>query len=285
MSNYILYLAAGNTDNINECRYSLLKYLALYNLKPPSNITIVVNTDSPAIFESFDPFFEKFELEEIREPFPEKMRLVNKTLESKQGNLLYMDVDSYFMTPVDSHFESLQGGNLLFYKKKPVDQNNEAQIQKIKELFSNNSIIVEDEQIPYLQYKDFYSTELIGVNSRSLPYLKKVSGLYSKLATHLPGLISEEFACTYFTSDAPVQTVEKKVTSYRNFPQFKNLLRLFFEKNQEESIPNLVKLVHHIDANTILAEKKRFDRQPFVKKLLSALTGKAWSVHKYQNKF
>jgi hypothetical protein len=46
-----------------------------------------------------------------------------------------------------------------------------------------------------------------------------------------------------------------------------------------------VKLVYHLDARTILHEKKRYDSQPFVKRILSALSGKAWSVRQYQNKF
>jgi hypothetical protein len=82
-----------------------------------------------------------------------------------------------------------------------------------------------------------------------------------------------------------VQTIQDVIASYNRFPEFKRLLQLFFKKNEEENIPNLVKLVHNIDPQTILQDKKQYDSQPFVKKLLSVLAGKAWSVRQYQNKF
>ena len=90
--------------------------------------------------------------------------------------------------------------------------------------------------------------------------------LYSELSRHSSAEASEVFACTYYASDSGVQTMDNKIISYHNFPKFKNLLRLFFKKNEEESIPNLVKLAHHIDAEAILQEKKYYDGQPFVKK-------------------
>jgi hypothetical protein len=284
MSNYILYLAGSDANRVNECRYSLLKYLALYNLKPPANIGIVIYSGVPAIFESFDPFFEQFELKETTEPLPSKLEFINKALELKERNVLYMEPDSYFTTPVDSIFENLSSGDLLFYTKKQTDYN-DAQFNKIRELLSSDKISIDEPSIGSIQKKGFYSTEIIGLNTKALPLVQKMTDLYSKLALHLPAEISEEFACNYYASDAAVETLENKATSYRNFHQFKNLLRLFFEKNQEENIPNLVKLMHHIDAQTILQEKKQYDSQPFVKKLLSALAGKAWSVRRYQNKF
>lgn len=284
MPNYILYLAAGDIDLNNECRYSLLKYLAIYNLKPPADIGILVYTDAPAVFEAFEPFFTHFELVEVKEPLPTKLEFIKNVLSSKDGNFLYQDTNSYFTSPVETLFHSVQAGNFLFYKQNIVQEKNYPQFQKIKEYFSNNTVQVDGENIRFEQ-KGFYSTEIIGVNSAAISLMNKICSLYSRLTSQATATSSEDFALTYYTSNTPVQTVEDKMISYRHFPQFKNLLRLFFKKNEEENIPNLVKLVHHIDAKTILKEKTRYDSQPFVKKLLSSLTGKAWSVRQYQNKF
>ena len=285
MSNYILYLAEGNNHNVNECRYSLLKYLAVYNLKPPTDIGIIVYTDVPATFEAFEPFFNQFELKEIKSPLPSKLEIFKEALSLKQGNFLYVSTDSYFIEPVDAAFQTLQHDNFLFYKQKATTENDLVEFKKIKEYLSNNSIEVEGEKISYLPNEDFYSTEIIGTNSATASLVQKMYLLYSEISRHSSAEASETFACSYYATNAAVQTMDDKIISYRNFPQFKNLLQLFFKKNEEESIPNLVKLVHHIDAETILQEKKQYDGQPFVKKLLSALTGRAWSVRQYQNKF
>ena len=61
MPNAILYQAYGGTDFINECRYSLLKYLQVYNLKPPASTGIYIYTDQEHLFSDFLPFFHKLE--------------------------------------------------------------------------------------------------------------------------------------------------------------------------------------------------------------------------------
>jgi hypothetical protein len=58
--NHIAYLAHGDTGYLNECRFSLLKYLHVYNLNPPSDTAVVVYTDKPEYFENFIPFFPAF---------------------------------------------------------------------------------------------------------------------------------------------------------------------------------------------------------------------------------
>jgi hypothetical protein len=285
MGNFILYSSTGNTDHINECRYSLLKYLAIYNLKPP-DIGIIINTNAPAAFESFMPFFKQFELKQTKEGQPVKLELIKTFLSSGEHNVLYLNADSYFIKPVGTIFESIRAGNLLFYKQIiSVDKGQVIHSQKIREYLSGSTITIDGNKISFPQNKHFYSTEVIGINSSHIPLLKKMSALYFKLSAVLPSNPSEEFACTYYASNEAVQTVENTISSYRNFSEFKNLLRLFFKKNEEENIPNLVKLVNHIDAETILHEKNQYNSQPFVKKLISTLSGKAWSVRKYQNKF
>ena len=59
MPNAILYQAYGGTDFINECRYSLLKYLQVYNLKPPASTGIYIHTDQEHLFSDFLPFFSQ----------------------------------------------------------------------------------------------------------------------------------------------------------------------------------------------------------------------------------
>ena len=63
--NYITYLAHGNSGYINECRFSLLKLLQVYNLRPPANLGVIIYTDQPKSFEDFIPFFKDFKLETL----------------------------------------------------------------------------------------------------------------------------------------------------------------------------------------------------------------------------
>lgn len=168
MANVLLFEAAQNIDKINKCRYALLKYLEAYNLKPPADVAVVVHTDQPAFFESYIPFFHKFEIKGIVE-----------TQIKKEGG---------------------------------------------KDNFLNSNESKDSIQVP--QLKD-----------------------YDKLK------------------------------------EFGQLLFAFFKKNEEESIPNLIKLARHLDIDAIQKDKKEYDALPFYKKWLQTLSGKKWSIKKYEKKF
>ena len=284
MPNQILYQAI-TPDAINECRYSLLKYLSVYNLNPPPNIAINIRTNTTAAFEAFIPFFERFELSDYDETKPGKIDLIKDCLSCKTCNLLYLNTDSYPGGPVESVFQELLKKDFLFFKRKPViDKSSLHSLEKIKTYLTNHVISVDDERISYPTTKDFYSAEVIGVNNHSLPIFQKIFQLYLHLVTEVSPKAAEEFAFAYYAGSNSA-IIENTINSYHNFSAFKKLLKIFFEKNEEESIPNLVKMVYHLNAETILQEKNRYDSQPFVKRILSRLSGKGWSVRQYQNKF
>jgi len=284
MPNYILYQAL-TPDAVNECRYSLLKYLLIYNLKPPSNIGITVHTNSQASFDSFIPFFERFELAEYTEANLQKIDLIKNFFSTKTSNVLVMNPDTYVTGPLDTVFQRLQKADFLFLKEKIfTDKDQILQLQKIKKYIDGNEVKVSDEKVDVSRIQNYYSTEVIGVNNNSIPVFQNVFHLYLRLLPEIPAPIAESFAFAYHAREHTV-TTNDIIKSYSCFPAFKKLLQLFFEKNEEESIPNLVKMVHHLDAETIMEEKNEYNRQPFVKKLLSALAGKAWSIRQYQNKF
>ena len=284
MPNYILYQAV-TPDAVNECRYSLLKYLSVYNLNPPPNIAITIRTNAPAAFESFIPFFERFELSRYDDSKPGKIDLIKDCLSTQTCNLLYLNPDSYPNGPVDTIFQELLKKDFLFLKRKSgLDKSRLQAFQKIKFYLANHEVRVDNNRILYPSTENFSSTEVIGVNHHSSPIFQKIFQLYLQLVTEVPPAEAAEFAFAYYAG-ANSGIIENTINSYRNFPAFKKLLQAFFARNEEESIPNLVKMVYHLDAETVLQEKNKYDSQPFVKRILSVLSGKAWSVRQYQNKF
>ncbi len=284
MPNCLIYRAI-TPDTITECRYSLLQYLSVYNLNPPPNIAINIYTNTPSAFESFIPFFERFELTDYDESKPGKIDLIKDVLSTKPCNLVYMNTDSYVDGPVDNLFHELLKKDFVFLKRKSSLNKDSLQVfQRIKLHLHSNEIKVDDIKISYPANKNFLSTEAIGINHHSTTVFEKIFQLYLHLVTEVPSDAAEEFAFAYYAGNNSL-TVDNTIVSYKNFPAFKKLLQAFFARNEEESIPNLVKMVYHLNAETILQEKNRYDSQPFVKRILSALIGKAWSVRRYQNKF
>ena len=77
---------------------------------------------------------------------------------------------------------------------------------------------------------------------------------------------------------------KESVAHYWNLKEFRSLLQQFFKTNEEESIPNLVKTAHPIDAKKIESEKDAYEALPLLNKWKAALTGRAWTIKKYLSK-
>lgn len=175
MQKTILYIAS-TLDEVYECAYSILKYLEVYNLKPPSDHSLIVYTNYPELLDAYGSFFSQFEL-------------------------------------------------------RPISENRDRQ-----------SIISEFKQ-------------------------------------------NDAKDVVYFSSDEyPVKEVDdqtKNVESYKGLQEFKILLKDFFGRYQEESIPNQVKLIRNINAKEIETEKHKFESLPFASKMFRKMIGKGWHISNY----
>lgn len=174
MQKSILYIAS-TLDEVYECAYSILKYLEVYNLKPPASHSIFVYTNYPELLEAYGSFFSGFTLR----PIPEGM--------DKQSIL--------------SQFKNENGENVLHF------------------------------------------------NSNTYP-VKEVEA-------------------------------DKSIECYQDLKEFKILLRDFFGRYQEESVPNQVKLIHNVDAKEIEKQKKKFNDLPVTSKWFRRITGKGWNISNY----
>lgn len=88
----------------------------------------------------------------------------------------------------------------------------------------------------------------------------------------------------YFDSNEyPVKKMDgdKSVECYQNLKEFPILLKDFFRRYQEESVPNQIKLIHNVDAKEIENQKNKFEQLPLAAKWLRKLTGKGWNISNY----
>src|SRR6187551_3757079 len=111
MQQALLFQAYGDIGNINECRFSLLKYFAVYN-KPPSETAIIIYTDQPNYFLSYTDFFSGIQLrlidaEQIKEwrgadnfVHRVKIKIMQDCFTTFKGSLLYCDTDTYILQPL-----------------------------------------------------------------------------------------------------------------------------------------------------------------------------------------
>jgi hypothetical protein len=180
----IVYFAYS-VDETYECAYSILKYLDVYNLKPPASHRLVIYTGHPEILEAYGSFFSGFELKPLIQT-ADRITTLDKL--KGPGPVLCLEPNAYL----------------------------------VKEL---------DEAVP-------------GANNKN----------------------------------------DEAIRRYDDLKEFRILLRNFFGRYQEESVPNQIKLIHHIDAKKIEEQKKQFEQLPLASRWLKKLMGKGWSIANYQRK-
>ena len=183
MRKFILYIAFS-VDEVYECAYSILKYLEVYNLKPPPDHTLIVYAPYPDMLEAYGSFFSQFELRTIPAN-ASKESIINQLKQEAGGRLLYLDAETYPVKNIDS----------------------------------------------------FFSSD--------------------------PKIADDSTAC------------------YKSLKEFKILLKDFFGRYQEESVPNQIKLLHNVDAKKIEKQKQQFERLPLASKWARKIMGRGWDISNY----
>ncbi|MFL5809629.1 MAG: hypothetical protein ACJ749_08910 [Flavisolibacter sp.] len=239
MPNYIIYQAIS-TDEINECSYSLLKYLDLYNLKPPPDHSVVIYSGKPALLEAYGSFLNSFELKEIKEKEQgtreketrsSKASTLKALLDTYKGNMLYLPSNAYPIKQLDSLFSAINRGAIYGSTQSLINQTPHANL----------------------------NLPIIGFNS-------------------------QQHAIDMVLQRGQTQPIGQFIEQYRDLKEFRTLLRDFFRRYQEESIPNQVKLMHSINARQIQDQKNQFKKLPLLTRMMRTMMGKGWDITKHSGR-
>lgn len=296
MQNHLLYLAFGE-EYINECKYSILKLLEFYNLRPPE-IQVHVFTDKPQEFESMIPFFHRFEIKtltnrdlaEWRGTPPNNYRVkamaIKDFLDKHSGNVLFCDTDTVLLRPLELLFTEVADGAVYMHQFEGEIAAGSAFKKLHKHLTGNTVTTVDVSSFASAAKWQMWNSGIVALNHGKKALLADVVKLtdyiYSKAKNHT----SEQLAISYCLSQAgTIREAAPYFYHYWNLKEFRWLLQKFFVANAEESIPNLIKKLHFLNAVTLQEEKNAFKRLPFLQKLLRNIRGKGWKIAPYEKRF
>lgn len=281
MPNLLLF-QAYTSQQVAGCRYFLLKYLAIYNLKPPAQTTVVIYTNEPEAFEGFTNFFPHFQMPELLWDTSvqalTKTRLLQQTFLQTGGNVLYCDAATYPLQPLESVFADIEKGAVYLHAPQ---RHNESELQsalgKNAALRDKTATAVAAPQSRIT----VWDTAVVGINKHHNQQLQTL--LQKEEAA--PNKLATDYAYTTVLSETgKLKSAAKFIFDYSAFKEFNQLLETFFIKTEEESIPNQVKAVHHLDAAAIQQQKEVFQQQPLFKKWLQIISGKRWNIQQYAAK-
>ena len=111
MSNTIIY-QASTIEQVHRCAYSILKYLSVYNLKPPADHALVIFTHHEASLELYGSFFNRFSL---RPDLPRAMdeSLFQEIVKEQNGNVLFLSSNSYPIRSLEPMFGMIGQGKIF----------------------------------------------------------------------------------------------------------------------------------------------------------------------------
>lgn len=280
MPNYLLF-QAYTKQQVAQCRYFLLKYVAIYNLKPHADTMAVVYTNDPVAFEGFTNFFPQFQMPGITPTLTAtKTALLHHFFQQHNGAVLYCDTATYPLQPLEHLFTDLEKGALYLHSPRRFT---EAELVKAQRRFS----AVHDKTAtavatPLSAHITVWDTSVIGLHSRNKDLIQN---LLQEESNSENALASDYNYTKVFSELGKLKSAAKYISEYSSLPEFGQLLETFFKKNDEENIPNQVKLVHHLDAAAIQQQKEAYQQQPLFKKWLQVIAGKRWSIQQYAKKF
>lgn len=278
MQNYLVY-KADTADMINECSYSLLKYLAAYNLKPPAHQSVVIYTPHPALMESYASYFHSFEFRGIEKTQTTRLTTLASFFRQYSGNVLYMDTNTYPVCQLESVYAEISRGipHVLRWNailpQRPTTSKDLRTIQ-----VQGKSITFNPTEL------DKWNDSVIGISGNPGAWLDEVLVRSKEASTQLPPAVAEKWAFHDYLAGQTVKTADHAIAQYDGLLEFRNLLRKFFTKYQEESVPNQLKLIQNFDAAIIQEQKRDFQKLPLYRKLLKRITGRHWSIEEYERK-
>jgi hypothetical protein len=160
-----------------------------------------------------------------------------------------------------------------------IDSRKNSEFKKWDAFLKNNNIQYNNQTFQYNPDFEVWNSGLIGVNQRLAPVFDDVLQLIDAIHAQFPKHITEQVSCSYILQQhANLQPAASYMVHYWNLKEFRKFLNVFFKKNEEESIPNLVKAAHPIDAAAIQQQKEDYEALPVYKKWMAKATGKAWNI-------
>jgi hypothetical protein len=278
MPNYLLF-QAYTRQQVAQCRYFLLKYLAIYNLKPPAETAIVVYTNNPGAFEGFINFVPQFQMPDATTGTTlAKTSVLHLFLQNHSGAVLVCDTATYPLQPLEHLFADIEKGALYLHSPRKVTETELTQaLRRLTNPRDKTAVAV---STPPQAHLTIWHGAVVGLHDH---YKELIARLQEQ--SELTEATLDYNYTKAFQEQGKIKSAAKYIYSYSNLPEFSQLLEAFFKRNEEESIPNQVKLVHHIDAAAIQQQKEAYQQQPLFKKWLQLLTGKKWTIRQYESRW
>ncbi|MEW5676059.1 hypothetical protein ABGT15_07070 [Flavobacterium enshiense] len=294
MKHYLIFLAVGATDYLNEALFSLLSFC---KNNPDTEIKTIIYTDTPDFFRSKTPQnaivrnISPSELSNWKGPDNfinrVKIKVLQDAVQHYSGSFLFVDSDTVFRKNISEIFIEIDKGELFFDKCEGLLEGKKGGIAKKtrKVLQKQNSFELSTTEKAVFE-KSFvvWNSGVIGLNSSHATILKAAEELTDQLYALEKLFVMEQLALSYlFQKSGRPKSTEKHIHHYWYFKEFRSVLKDFFNVYHLKKFEELVPKTTAIEPETLAIPKLEYKKMSFFQKTTQKiLKGYKWKIPKYQ---
>lgn len=294
---YIVYQAYGSEDILNEALYSMLSFYKVHGLDY-REITIVVYTDKPSHFESVlgkeKVLCKPLDVSLVKQwrgsiDFVHRVKietLLHFTSTLQDDQVLYLDSDIIFVSPVQELFEKINQGLFVMHEFE-----GKLNASKFPLILKMGKFIKKHQQ--QLHAKGFdvpvdtsvWNAGVIGFDSSKKYILNKVLCFTDGFYTLYPKHIAEQFGFSlYLSKEGKVFDSSKFLFHYWSFKEFRTILHDFFQYHNAEgsALPKIIQEIDYISPVKMGEPKRIYDKMHWLPKAFRKLKKNRWEMPDYK---
>ena len=273
----LVYQAYGHADILHEAVLSVASALKLQSIE--HDFIVVIYTDAPDYFKQFLPSSvqyiivppKKWEEWKGNQQFVHraKIMMLLDAVERFEGDFLYCDTDTYFLSSPSSLFYSIEKGDLVMHVDEGSLHNSKNKVfQKLEKFLIAHARFA----IPVDMH--MWNAGVLGFKSSDSSLLREVLKLSDELYQAYPKHVMEQLAFSFHFGLRNRVACGNQVFHYWDFKEYRSVLRSFFEKHKGESYEVWVRDVDRILPMELIKKKQAYFKRSYLLRKIDKLLGK-----------
>ena len=281
----------GRKDVFHECKFALLRLLAVYEKSEAAAPEIILYTDKPGEFAIFQDRL-KLHIREITMPqikkwrgaidfiFRPKIEMLLDCVEQYTGKLLYADCDTYCLQPLDGLYDLLSDTSVILHKcEGPIGRPANLHIKKWRAFLRRQP----KTGLGSALEMNMWNAGTIGFTPVCAPLLQDVLNTTDEVHGKFPKHTAEQFAfCyTFQKNKLHIDAAEPFLFHYWNLKEFRVVLQHFFQKYEGASLSILMENSVRILPENIVPDKVAYGKIPSLNRRIKRWLKKDWKIDPY----
>jgi hypothetical protein len=269
-TSYIVFLCYGNDGILQECAYSLLSLSRLYSPAELAAMEIWIYTDKPQFFQSFKNcplplHYRQLDNEIIKQwrgniNFAHRVKIeaLRELTKGKEGNILYVDSDSVFLSRIDKVLERIQAGELYMHVMEGIVSDCSNPIMKKLNNYLQKRPPQTINGTPIYDLA-MWNAGVLGFHTSHSDLLDKALAFTNQEYPLLKKHVVEQFAFSvYFRETGNILAAAPYIIHYWHLKEARTVLASFFGHFKNSDWEELVTYSNLIQIPVLLQEKANF---------------------------